>query len=160
MKKIFEQRDSAALPLSRISFPQERSSFAPVIEARERHPQAAIKGDIRFCVTQREAMHGPITGHYHVETQDVQEPLFFLWHAQDGEVLNRSARSTDIVFDLRGEHTPQCWTSVILGRAGTGHLWTSVISVQVTDAEAHNSIVNGIFVQILVTREDTIEKVA
>jgi hypothetical protein len=59
-----------------------------------------------------------------------------LWRTQNGEVLNRSARSTAIAFDLSG--------------ARVGQLWTPVITVQVTDADTHDTIISGTFVQIFV----------
>ena len=152
MNKMIEHGETALRQWHQASSPRERVSFDTAFVAIDRHPKAAIRGDVHFCVTEQEIMRGPIIGHYRVETEDLQEPLFFLWCAQEGEVLNRSERSTDIAFDLSDERTSQCWMSVILDAPCTGHLWTSVVSVQVMGAgDAHESIVSGIFVQIFVT---------
>jgi hypothetical protein len=64
------------------------------------------------------------------------KPLSVLWHAQDGNVLNRSARCTAVAFDLTGTRA--------------GQTWTTVITVQVTDAETWDTISIGTFVQIRV----------
>jgi hypothetical protein len=161
MKKMLKHGETALLQWHQSSSPRERVSSGTVVEAIDRLPKASIRGDINFCVTEQEIMRGPIIGRYRVETEDLQEPLFCLWCAQDGEVLNRNARSTDIAFDLSGERTSQCWMPVILDGSCTGQLWTSVVSVQVMGArDAHDSIVSGIFVQILVTGEDVLEEVA
>ena len=89
MRKMLEHGDTAPLPLTQPSFPGERASSDTVVEAINRHPEATITGGISFCVTEQEVICGPITGHYSVETEDLQEPLFLLRCAQDGEVLNR-----------------------------------------------------------------------
>ena len=88
-------------------------------------------------VTEQEVARGPITGNYTVETQDMREPLHVLWLAQDGEVFNRCACTTPIAFDLSGTRA--------------GQMWTTVITVQVTDAETFSTIIEGTFVQIFVT---------
>jgi hypothetical protein len=110
-----------------------------VVTNRDRHPHVALTGDLRLSVTEQEVARGPITGQYTVETPDLPEPPFVLWQARNGRVLNRSARSTAITFDLSGARADQ--------------IWTSVITVQVTDAETYNTIVIGTFVQILVTND-------
>ena len=69
-------------------------------------------------LAEQEVARGPITGHYTVVVEDMAEPLFVLWRAQNGAVLNRYARSTAITFDL--------------SEACVGQLWTSEIMVQVT----------------------------
>jgi hypothetical protein len=157
MKKMLEQEEKTALQLTRLSSPSEKASFIASIEAIDRHPEACIKGDISFCVTRQQVIAGPITGHYRVETKDLREPIFFHWHAQDGAFLNRNARSTEIAFDLRSERTIPWWTPVTLEGGSKGQLWTSVISVQVTGADALYSIISGTFVQILVTEEEVFE---
>jgi hypothetical protein len=158
MNKMLEHREKAPLQSTRLSSPSEKASFIAAIGALDRHPEASIKGDISFCVTRQQVIAGPITGHYRVETKDLQEPIFFYWHAQDGEVLNRNASSTEIAFDLRGERTGPWWTPATLGGGSKGQLWTSVISVQVTGADALYSIISATFVQILVIGEDVFEE--
>jgi hypothetical protein len=159
MKKVLQRGETASLLLAQPSHTQGKVSSFTIVEAIDRRLKAFIKGDISFCVTEQEVARGPISGHYCVETEGMQEPLFFLWSAQNGVVLNRNARSTYIAFDLRGERTSPSWTPVILGGACTGQLWTSVILVQVTGADTHSSIVSGIFVQIFVMSEDVLEKI-
>jgi len=95
-----------------------------------------LTADLPTPVTVQQVAHGPIRGQYTVQTQDMREPLGVRWSAQDGEVLDRCARSTEIAFDLGG--------------TGAGQLWTSVVGVQVTEAETFDTIVLGVFVQIRV----------
>ena len=95
-----------------------------------------LKGKFRFSVTEQEVAHGSIKGHYTVEMQDMREPLSVLWQAQNGKVRNPGARSTEIAFDLSG--------------ARAGHLWTTVITVQMTDTKTCDVIIEGVFVQIRV----------
>lgn len=97
-------------------------------------PQVLIRGDLRLSVTEWEAAHGPITGHYSIETREMQEPLQVCWGAE-GQVLNRQARATDIAFEMP--------------KAQAGQRWTYLVQAQVTDRRT--SIVTGVFVQILVT---------
>lgn len=160
MTKILEQESRASSPSIQQPGPQETPPFMPVINMIDRHPEACIKGDISFRVTEREAGRGPVTGHYSVETKDIPEPPFFLWYAQDGEVLSCHERSSDIVFDLRGEREGQWWTPVNLPGASMGQLWTTMIAVQVMGADALDSIVSSTFIQILVIGEDALGKVA
>lgn len=117
-----------------------------VVEDRDRHPKACIKGDIICSVAEQEVARGPITGHYTVVMEDMAEPLFVLWQAQNGAVLNRSARSTAIAFDL--------------SEACVGQLWTSEITVQVTDAVTFDTVVSGTFIQMMVTSDRLRERVA
>ncbi len=119
-----------------LSFPEVGIASRAVLEENDRHPEASIKGDLGIIVTEQEVARGPITGRYTVETQDMREPLFVRWHAQHGRVLNRSARSTAIAFDLRGTQA--------------GQIWTAVITAQVTDAETCDTIIKGTFMQIRV----------
>jgi hypothetical protein len=90
----------------------------------------------KTLAVKQEITHGPIRGHYTVETQDMCEPLDVRWSAQEGTVLDRCARSTEIAFDLGGTRA--------------GQLWTSVVGVQVTEAESFDTIILGAFVQIRV----------
>jgi hypothetical protein len=111
-------------------------------QRQEPLPQVGITGDLRLSVTESEATHGPITGHYSIETRQMQEPLWVLWGAE-GQVCNRQARATDIAFEM-----PQ---------AQAGQSWIYPVQAQVTDQRT--SIVTGVFVQILVTA-DTLPQVS
>ena len=113
-----------------------------VVQNHERHSRVVLKGDLRFSVTEQEAAHEPLIGHYTVETQDMREPQHILWHVQNGRVLSRCAQSTHIAFDL--------------SRARAEQIWTTVITVQVTDAETFDTIIEGTFVQILVTKDSVL----
>src|SRR6266496_717754 len=95
------------------SFLYEGIASRVVLEDSDRHPEASIKGDLGIIVTEQEVARGPITKRYTVETQNMREPLFVRWHAQQGRILNRSARSTAIAFDLCGTRAGQIWTAVI-----------------------------------------------
>ena len=136
MNKTLAARAAPSLQEIQPSFLYEGFASRAVFEDSDRHPKASIKGDISIFVTEQEVARGPITGCYTVETEDTREPLFVLWRTQNGAVLNCSARSTAIAFDLSG--------------ARVGQLWTPVITVQVTDADTHNTIISGTFVQIFV----------
>ena len=136
MNKTLDYREAPSLQQIQPFFPQERIASVAVVEDSDRHPKASIKGDISIFVTEQEVARGPITGCYTVETEDTREPLFVLWRTQNGAVLNCSARSTAIAFDLSA--------------ARVGELWTPVITVQVTDADTHDTIISGTFVQIFV----------
>ena len=136
MNKTIAARAALSLQEIQPSFPKVGIASRAVLEDRDRHPEASIKGNLGIIVTEQEVARGPITGRYTVETQDMREPLFVLWHAQYGKVLNRAARSTAIAFDLCGTRA--------------GQIWTAVITAQVTDAETCDTIIKGTFVQILV----------
>jgi hypothetical protein len=98
-----------------------------------------IIGDIRLRVTESEAAHHPITGHYRIETAGMQEPLYTFWHAE-GEILCRQARSTGIAFDVRG--------------ARAGETRTYLVAVQVTESGVQGRVVqSGVFVQVTVTSD-------
>jgi len=96
-------------------------------------PHVVITGDLQLVVTESDVARGPITGHYSIETQEMQEPLQVYWGAE-GQVCNRQARATDIAFEM-----PQ---------AQAGQSWIYPVQAQVTDQ--WTSIVTGVFVQILV----------
>ncbi|MFL5629374.1 MAG: hypothetical protein ACJ788_27665 [Ktedonobacteraceae bacterium] len=139
MKTTLDDIEAALLQQIQPSFPQEGIDSVAVVEDSDRHPKASIKGDICIFVTEQEVARGPIIGRYTIETEDMREPLFALWQAQNGAVLNRYTRSTAIAFDLSGARVDQ--------------LWTPVITVQVTDADTYETIISGTFVQILVTKD-------
>jgi hypothetical protein len=147
MKKTRNNREASLLPKLQPFFPQEGMPPLAVVEDCDRHPRAWIKGDRSICsVAEQEVARGPITGHYTVVMEDIAEPLFVLWQAQNGAVLDRSARSTAIAFDL--------------SEACAGQLWTSDITVQVTDAITYDTVVSGTFIQMLVTSDRLLERVA
>jgi hypothetical protein len=136
MNKTLTARRAPSWQEIQPSFPKVGIASRAVLEDRDRHPEASIKGDLGIIVTEQEVARGPITGHYTVEMQDMLEPLFVHWHAQHGGILNHAARSTTIAFDLSGTRA--------------GQIWTAVITVQVTDAETYDTIICGTFVQIRV----------
>lgn len=119
------------------SFPLGEINSRVPLQERDRQRRASITGDLAIMVTEQEVARGPITGNYTVETQDMREPLHVLWHEQDGEVFNRCTCTTPIASLLSGTRA--------------GQMWTTVITVQVTDAETFSTIIEGTFVQILVT---------
>ena len=136
MNKTLAARAAPSLQEIQPSFLYEGFASRAVFEDSDRHPEASIKGDLGLIVTEQEVVRGPITGRYTVETQDMREPLFVRWHAQQGRVQNRAACSTAIAFDLSGTRA--------------GQMWIAVITVQVTDAETCDTIIKGTFVQICV----------
>ena len=135
----FDDKGHAFVPLTQQSSYAISLASDPTIQNRERHPRVFLKGDLRFSVTEQEIAHGPVIGHYTVETQDMQEPPNILWHAQNGRVLSHCAQSTYITFDLL--------------EARAGQIWTSVITVQVTNTETFDTVIKGTFVQISVTKD-------
>ena len=137
MKKTLNNREASVLPKLQPFFPQEGMASVAVFEDCDSHPKAWIKGESSICsVAEQEVARGAIIGHYTVVMEDMAEPFFVLWQAQNGAVLDRSARSTAIAFDL--------------SEACAGQLWTSEITVQVTDAVTYDTVVCGTFIQIFV----------
>ncbi len=133
-----DDRNLSFVPRTQPSPREVGLASGTVVQNHERHPHVFLKGDLRFSVTEQEVAHGPITGHYTIVTQDMQ-PQHVLWYAQNGRVLSRCAQSTQIDFDL--------------SRARAEQIYTSVITVQVTDVETFDTIIMGTFVQILVTKD-------
>ena len=104
------------------------------------HPKVLITGDIRLCVTESKAALHLITGHYSLETAGMREPLYTLWHAE-GQVLSRQAGSTRVAFDMRG--------------ARAGETRNYLVAVQVVESGVQGRVVqSGVFVQVVVTRDD------
>jgi hypothetical protein len=103
-------------------------------------PKVLITGDIRLSVTESEAALHPITGHYSIQTAEMQEPLYILWHAE-GQVLRRHGLSTSIAFDVHG--------------ARTGETRSYLVAVQVAESgEQGRVVLSGVFVQVVVTGDD------
>ena len=146
MKKTRNNTEASVIPKFQPFFPQEEMASVVVVEDRDRHPKAWITGDIVCSLAEQEVAHGPITGHYTVVTEDMAEPLSVLWWTQNGVVLDRSARSTAIAFDL--------------SEACVGQRWTSEITVQVTDAVTYDTVVSGTFIHMLVTNDRLRERIA
>src|SRR5258708_27958276 len=84
-------------------------------QRQEPLPQVVITGDLRLSVTESEAAHGPITGHYNIETRQMQEPLQVYWGAE-GQVCNRQARATDIAFEMPQAQAGQRWIYPVQGQ--------------------------------------------
>jgi hypothetical protein len=146
MNKTRNNREAPVLPKLQPFFPQDQMAWVACASDRDRHPKAWITGDIICSLAEQEVARGPITGHYTVVMEDMAEPIFVLWQAQNGAVLNRSARSTAIAFDL--------------SEACAGQRWTSEITVQVTDAVTYDTVVSGTFIQVLVTSDRLLERIA
>jgi hypothetical protein len=136
MNKTLAVRAAPSVQEIQPSFPPEGIASRAVLQESDRLTSASIKGELGISVTEQEIARGPITRLYTVETQDMRKPLIVRWHAEDGNVLNRSARCTAITFDLSGTRA--------------GQMWTTVITVQVTDAETYDTNSIGTFVQIRV----------
>jgi len=136
MNKTQVRQATSAVPESHPSFPPEPawSEQRVVLHARDRQARVWLTADLPSWVTVQEVIRGAIRGVCTVETQDMREPLGVRWSAQEGEVRDRCARSTEIAFDLSGTEA--------------GQLWTSVVGVQVTEAETFDTIILGTFVPI------------
>jgi hypothetical protein len=107
-------------------------------------PQVRIQGDIQMRVTETDTMRRPVKGHYHLETEGMQEPLQVIWIIE-GNVLNHTVNDIDVAFDVRG-------TSV-------GEILTRQLSAQVTEKNGQGCIVHSsVFVQIHVVSDTALEK--
>ena len=105
-------------------------------------PGKVITGDIRLRVTETYAALRPVTGHYRIETKGMQEPLHVIWMVE-GNVLNHTAYTIDVAFDMRGIRA--------------GETLTRMLSAQVTDCNGHGRIFHySVFVQIFVVKDDLI----
>ena len=103
-------------------------------------PGIVITGDIRLRVSELYAALGPVTGHYRIETKGMQEPLHVIWMVE-GNVLNHTAYSIDVAFDMKGIRA--------------GETLTRMLSAQVTDCNGHGRIFHcSVFVQIFVVKDD------
>ena len=99
-------------------------------------PGIVITGDIRLRVNEAYTALKPVIGRYRIEMQGMQEPLHVIWMVE-GNVLNHTAYSIDVAFDLRG--------------MSAGETLTRVLSAQVTDCNGQGHIVHcSVFVQISV----------
>ncbi len=116
----------------------------PAEKVRET-PRVFITGELHLCVSEAEIAAKPVSGSYSIKTEEMREPLQVIWSAE-GRVLTTKAASANIEFDLHG--------------ARAGETWTYVIAVQVTDGDGYNRIVSGVFVQICVTEEIPLRKIA
>lgn len=110
--------------------------IAPVIEGL---PKVVIQGDVRLRVTESLAALRPVEGHYRLETEGMQQPLHVIWIIE-GNVLNHTAHSITVAFDMRG--------------ASVGETRTHLLTAQVTDQNGHGYVVHSsIFIQITVARD-------
>src|SRR5215469_12506007 len=73
---------------------QEVSHIPGRIPETDGMPRVVIQGDIRLRVTESFAALKPVTGHYRIETEGMQEPLQVIWIAE-ATVLNHTARTID-----------------------------------------------------------------
>src|SRR5437868_15444364 len=85
-------------------------------QRQESLPQVVITGDLRLSVTESEAAHGPITGHYSIETRQMQEQLQVYWGAE-GQVCNRQTSATDIAFEMPHAQAGQRWIYPVQAQA-------------------------------------------
>jgi len=107
-------------------------------------PKVVIKGDVRLRIPESYAALRPIKGHYRIETEGMQEPLYVIWIIE-GNVLNHTVHAIDVAFDVRG--TP------------AGETLTRLLTAQVTDRNGQGCIVHSsVFVQIFVTREPALKE--
>ncbi|HEX6481288.1 MAG TPA: hypothetical protein VF043_20815 [Ktedonobacteraceae bacterium] len=109
------------------------------ISGNDQMPAIVLTGDIRLRVNESYAALTPVIGHYLLETQGMQEPLHVIWMVE-GNVLNHTAHSIDVAFDLRG--------------MSAGETLTRLLSAQVTDCNGQGNIVHcSVFVQISVVKD-------
>jgi hypothetical protein len=106
MSDIFSPTLSSTIEVPQILHTRKERTAALPPGQELQQPMVIIKGDITLRVTESESALHPIIGRYYVETEGMQEPLQLLWYAE-GQVLHRLARSTPIVFDLRGKVNTQ-----------------------------------------------------
>ena len=137
-----EQVKRAPSPATQASLAEEVLRMPDEIPGNDGRPGIVIRGDIRLQVTGLYAALRPVTGHYRIETEGMQEPLHVIWMVE-GNVLNHTAYSIDVAFDVRG--------------IPAGEKLTRLLSAQVTDCNGQGRIVHcSVFVQILVVRDDPI----
>jgi hypothetical protein len=105
-------------------------------------PKVLIRGDIRMCVSESEAILHPITGHFKIETEAIRKPQQVIWNAE-GRVITGGATSTDIEFDVCG------------ARAGQTRTYLVTVQVMRSESDGHCCIISGVFVQIHVTGEES-----
>src|ERR1700730_5514290 len=97
------------MPEKALTTRQEKSNMRTALKQRQQHlPQVVITGDLQLSVTESEAALGPITGHYSIETWQMQGPLQVYWGAE-GQVCNRQDKVTDIAFEMPQAQAGQRW---------------------------------------------------
>jgi hypothetical protein len=102
-------------------------------------PKVFIRGDIRMRVPESYAVSRPVKGHYHIETEEMHEPLQVIWIIE-GKVLNHTVRFLDVEFDVRG--------------IPAGETLTRVLTAQVIEMNGQGCIVHSsVFIQIFVVRD-------
>ena len=120
---------------------QAEAAYEKVAATGTHSPQICIRGDLCFYVTE-EAARRPVTGHYSLDVQGMQKPLFVLWHGE-GEVSSPHELSTDVIFDL-------C-------NAKAGQVCTHIVQAQVMERNGGRCVVSSVFVQIFVTEKPIME---
>ena len=119
---------------------QEVSHIPGRVPGTDGMPRVVIQGDIRLRVTESFAALKPVTGHYRIETEGMQEPLQVIWIAE-ATVLDHTARSIDVAFDVRG--------------IPAGETLTCLLTAQVTESNGQGCTVHSsVFVQIFVVRNE------
>ena len=118
---------------------QEMTPMPAIAPAIEGPPQAIIQGDVRLRINESLAALRPVEGRYWLETEGMQQPLHVIWIIE-GNVLNHTAHSITVAFDMRG-------TSV-------GETRTHLLTAQVTDKNGRGYVVHSsIFIQITVAKD-------
>ena len=140
MSNTLKQGERTPSLARQASLLQEVSHIPGRVPGTDGMPRVVIQGDIRLRVTESLAALRPVTGHYRIETEDMQEPLQVIW-ILEAAVLNHTARSIEVAFDVRG--TP------------AGDTLTRLLTAQVTESNGQGCTVHSsVFVQILVVSDD------
>jgi hypothetical protein len=140
-----EQIKRASSPAIQGSIAEQVLRMPDKIPENDDMPGIVITGNIRLRVTASYAALRPVTGYYRIETKGMQEePLHVIWMVE-GNVLNHTANSIDVAFDMKGIRA--------------GETLTRMLSAQVTDCNGHGRIFHcSVFVQIFVVKDDLIVK--
>jgi hypothetical protein len=140
MSSTLQRREQTQAPARTAFIVEEISRIPQSVRELVSEPKVFIRGDIRLQVTGSYAANKLVKGHYHIETEGMQEPLQVIWIIE-GKVLNHTVRSLDIEFDVRG--------------IPAGETLTKMLTVQVMETKGRKCIVNtSIFIQIRVVRDD------
>jgi hypothetical protein len=140
MSSTLKHIEQAQAPAIQVPLANEVSHLPGRVRGTGGIPKVLIRGDIRLRVTQSNAVRRPVKGHYHIETEGMQEPLHVIWIIE-GKVLNHTVHSLDVEFDVRG--------------MPAGETLTRVLTAQVTDTNGQGCIVHSsVFIQIFVVRDD------
>src|SRR5947209_3479363 len=79
MSNILEQVERTQALAIQAPLLKEVSHIPGRVPATGGMPKVLIQGDIRLRVAESDAALRPIKGHYHIETEGMQEPLQVIW---------------------------------------------------------------------------------